>query len=161
MLTTAQLATLKSAIIAHPTAGPIRTAGDSASLLAWCNGPSSTLAWDTAATSGDIFDSLTISSFDNLSAGKRDALRLMMDQRTIDASKASIRTGFADIFAVTGGYTDSGQLAKMVNGALTEFATRAQNVIGGTTPAALGGVSALKRTWSEQVTQDDANKLVN
>jgi hypothetical protein len=160
-LTPAQLATLKAAIIADPTAGPMRTAGDSYSLLEWCNGPSSTLAWSTAATASDIFDSLTISTYDSLSAGKRDALRMVMDRGLVDASKGAIRAGFADIFAVTGGYTDSAQLAKMVNGALTVFATNAQKAIGGTTPAALGGVSALKRTWAQLVTQAEANLLVN
>lgn len=161
MLNTQQLTNLKTAIIADPIAGPFRTAGDSFSLLEWCNGPSATLAWNTTVTASSLFDSLTISSFDNLSAGKREAFRLMLDRGIIDASKASIRTGFSDIFAVTGGYTDSGQLAKMVNGALTVLATNAQKALGGTTPAALGGVTALKRNWSELVTQDEVNKLIN
>ena len=160
-LTAPQLATLKAAIIADPTAGPLRTAGDSASLLAWCNAASASAAWRAVVPASDIFDAITISSYDNLSAGKRDAVNMMLNRGTIDASKVTIRNGFVDIFTVTGAYTDSAQLGKMVNNALVEFATKAQTIIGGTTPAAVGGVTALKRGYVDLVSQDEANRLVN
>ena len=160
-LTAPQFATLKSAIIADPTAGPLRTAGDSASLLAWCNAASATTAWRNVVPAADIFDALTIATFDNLSAGKRDAFKMVLDRGAIDAGKLSIRNGFVDIFTVTGTYTDSAQLGKMVNNALVEFATKAQGIIGGTTPAAVAGVSALKRNYADLVSQDEANRLVN
>lgn len=160
-LTNTQFATLKAAIIADATAAPIRTAGDTAALLAWCNAATTTSAWRQAVSSASLFDSLTISTFDNLSAGRRDALRLMMDQGTVDATKINIRNGLADIFTVGGLYTDAAQLPKMLNGACVEFATKAQALIGGATPAAVGGVTALKRNYVDLVSQAECDRLVN
>lgn len=160
-LTPQQQATLLAAVIANPAANAARLGGDSVTLLAWLNGPSATVAWKPSVTAGAMFDSLTISSFDNLTAGKRDAFRLMLDREVIDATKGSIRSGLADIFTVTGAYTDAQQLAKMLNGACTEFATNSQAAIGGTTPQAVGGVSALKRYTTETCDETDANWLIN
>jgi hypothetical protein len=158
MLSPAQKVALKAAIQAAPAAKTLWDAGDFWSLAAWVNTPTSTKAWRTAAGADDIFNSLTLSTYDNLTAGKRDALRMIMD-RNVDCTKVAIRTAFADIFAVTGAYTDSAQLAKMLNGACVEDATWAEVALGGTTPAAVGGVAALKRNFVGQLSIDELSSL--
>ncbi len=161
MLTNSQYNTLRTAIIADQTANAFRLAQDTASLLAWCNALTATNCWKPSVTGDNLFDNLTISSYDNLSAGKRDAWNMLMNRGSVDATKAAIRNGIKDIFTVTGSYTDAAQLASMLNGACIEFGTKAQIVIGGSTPSAVGGVSALKRNFMDLVTQDEANRLVN
>jgi hypothetical protein len=158
MLDLAQKQILKAAIIAHPSALALWTAGDFATLKEFVNAPTATKAWRVNVSGADLFDNLTIATFDNIVAGKRDALRMMMD-RGIDCTKKSMRDGLADIFAVTGGYTDSAQLAKMLNGACTEFATWAEVALGSTTPAAVGGVTAIKRNVVGALSVDEVSSL--
>lgn len=158
MLDLTQKQTLKAAILANPSALALWTAGDFASLREFVNAPTSTKAWRVNVRGADLFDNLTISTFDNLSAGKRDALRMMMD-RGVDCTKKAMRDGMADIFAVTGSYTDSAQLAKMLNGACTEFATWAEVALGSTTPAAVGGVTAIKRKFVGALSVDEVSNL--
>ena len=158
MLDLAQKQTLKAAILANPSALALWTAGDFASLMSFVNAPTATKAWRVNVSGADLFDNLTISTFDNLTAGKRDALRMMMD-RGIDCTKKAMRDGMADIFAVTGAYTDSAQLAKMLNGACTELATWAEVALGSTTPAAVGGVTAIKRNFVGALSVDEVSSL--
>lgn len=164
MLTETQLATLKAAIIADPTAGPIRTAGDTYSLLEWCNGPSSTLAWRTSVTGSEVYNAHKPVEYIARSAAERQAFDLMAsNDRSHDFTVAAKRNGVADIFS---GATNSTSRTAIFTVA-QEFATRAQLVLGGTT-VSVGGtanmsetVSALKRTWAELVSQDEANRLVS
>lgn len=90
-LTLAQLATLKTAIIADPVAGPLRAAGDSFSLGVWCNNPSTTLAWQSSVAAQVSDEAATYTLFDSIIAGKRDSwgvfsaqslLLLIQDART-------------------------------------------------------------------------------
>jgi len=164
MLTDAQLATLKAAIIADPTAGPIRSAGDTYSLLQWCNGPSSTLAWRTDVTGSEIYNAHKPVEYIARSAAERQAFDLMASgDRSHDFTVAAKRNGVADIFS---GATNSTSRTTIFTVA-QEFATRAQLVLGGTTVSVGGSanmsetVSALKRTWAKLVSQDEANRLVS
>lgn len=159
-MTPAQRDTLLPQLKADPAANAILQAGDTFSLLAWLNQPTATDAWKPAVTGNDLFGKLSIATYDNLTAGKRDAFNLLLNRQTVDATLAPIRNGLADIFAVTGAYTDAAQLGKML-AACIEKATKAQSLLGGTTPAAVGGVQALKRNFSGLADADDANYFVN
>lgn len=159
-----QLATLKAAIIADPTAGPIRTAGDTYSLLEWCNGPSATLAWRTSVAGSEVYNAHKPVEYIARSAAERQAFDLMCcGDRSHDFTVAAKRNGVADIFS---GATNSSSRTAIFTVA-QEYATKAQLVLGGKT-VSVGGtanmsetVSALKRNWSGAVSQDEANRLVS
>lgn len=163
-MTPEQLTTLRAAIIADPTAGPIRASGDTYSLLAWCNGPSSTSAWRTAVGGSEIYNAHKPVEYIARSAAERQAFDLMCcGDRSHDFTVASKRNGVADIFS--GSTNNTSRTA--IFAAAQEFATNAQIALGGTN-ASVGGnanmaetVTALKRNWSGFVTQDDANRLVS
>lgn len=156
-----ELALLKAAVLANQTALAARDAGDVATLLAWLNAPTATSAWKVTVLASELFGSLTINTYDSITAGKRDAFNLLLQYGPVNASKQAIRNGLADIFNVVGAYTDSGQLAKMLNGACVEFASNAQVALGYTTPAPVGGVTAIKRVFSGSCDESTANWLIN
>lgn len=163
-MTPTQLATLKTAIIADPTAGPMRVAGDAYSLLAWCNGPSATLAWRNAVSGSEIYDAHKPVEYIARSAAERSAFDLMADSsRQHDFNVAAKRNGVADIFSGASNSTSRTAIFTVAQ----EFATNAQLILGGSTVSVGGNanmaetVSAFKRNWSGQVTADEASKLVN
>jgi hypothetical protein len=163
-MTPAQLATLKTAIIADPVAGPMRAAGDAYSLLAWCNGPSATLAWRTAVSGTEIYDAHKPVEYIARSNQERGAFDLMCDtNRQHDFTVAAKRNGVADIFS---GATNSTSRTAIFTVA-KEFATNAQLALGGSN-ASVGGtgnmsetVTAFKRNFAGQVTTAEASLLVN
>lgn len=159
MMTKAQLITLKAAVVADPTANALFVAGDTPSLTDYVNAASTTDAWRNSVSSRDLVSALKYATFDSLAAGKRDAFRLMLDFGPVDATQASVRNGLADIFAVTGTYTDSAQLGKVLS-ACVEKATWAQTKFPFTTPATVGGVTAIKRDFTDLVSQDEVAALV-
>jgi hypothetical protein len=163
-MTPAQLATLKASIIADPVAGPIRASGDTYSLLAWCNGPSSTSAWRTSVTGGEIYDAHKPVEYIARSAAERQAFDLMVcGDRVHDFTVSAKRKGVSDIFSgATNNTSRTGIFA-----VAQEMASNAQMVLGGSN-VSVGGdanmsetITAYKRNWSEKVTQDDANRLVS
>ena len=155
MLTDTQLAMLKAAIIADATAGPIRASGDSYSLMAWCNGASSTLAWRSSVPAQESDEAATYTAYDSLAQGKRDSWAIfLMFPRTFYKSK--IRSWITDVW----GNATASSISESILQAGTIYATRAENVFGGTVKAT-GTVSAIQRTWEGQIGMDDAAKLVN
>lgn len=153
-LTTTQIATLKAAVIADPTAGPMRTAGDTFSLLAWCNAPSATLAWKIAATPQTLDEAATYTTFDSLLAGKRDSWRIFLGFNR-DFTRAKVRNWIVDVW----GLAIAASISEAVLQAGSEFATNAQAVFGGTVKTT-GTVSATDRTYSSLITQSEVNQLV-
>jgi hypothetical protein len=98
------------------------------------------------------------------SVAERNAFDLMAgSDRIHDFTVAAKRNGVADIFS---GSTNSSSRTAIFNVA-QEYATNAQLALGGTTVSVGGNanmsetVSAFKRNFSGQVTQEEANKLVN
>lgn len=163
-MTPSQLATLKTAVIADPVAGPLRAAGDAFSLLAWCNGPSGTLAWRTAVSGSEIYDAHKPVEYIARSAAERSAFdQMAIPERSHDFNVAAKRNGVADIFS---GATNSTSRTAIFSVA-QEPATNAQLALGGSTVSVGGNanmsetVSAFKRTWSGQVTADEASRLVS
>ena len=163
-LSTAQLATLKAAIIADPTAGPIRLLGDTSSLATWCNGASATAAWRINVTGGDVYDAHKPVEYIARSAAERSAFDLMVQTgRSHDFTVAAKRNGVADIYSgVTNNTSRTGIFA-----AAQEFASNAQVALGGST-VSVGGtanmaetVSGFKRNFTGQVSPSEVNLLVN
>lgn len=154
-MTPAQLATLKAAIIADPTAGPIRTAGDTYSLGVWCNGASSTLAWRSNVGPQESDEAATYTLFDSLVAGKRDSWNIFL-RYTRDFSKAKIRNWIVDVW----GLAIASSVAESILQAGTAFATNAQAVLGGQSRTT-GTVTALVRNFDGVVTVAELSLLVN
>jgi hypothetical protein len=154
-LTTAQLATLKTAVIADPVAGPIRLAGDTFGLLAWCNAPKAGVtAWRTQVQPQELDEAASYATFDSLVAGKRDSWRiLIMFPR--DMSRVKVRNWVVDVW----GAATAASISEAVLLVGTELATNAQAVFGGPS-ATTGTVTALRRAYAEAITQDEVNKLV-
>lgn len=160
-----ELNTLKAAVIANPTAAAARMAGDVETLLAWLNAPSATLAWRPIVNYQNMVDSLNYATFDSITAGKRDAFKIMLDAARAGlldgATKPKARKGVADIFNVTGAYTDSAQALQMLNGAFVEFASNAQLALGYTTPPTVATLTAIKRSFTGTCDESTANWLIN
>ena len=162
-MTPAQLTTLKAAIIADATAGPMRLIGDTASLLGWCNGPSATSAWRIRVSGSEVYDAHKPVDYIARSVGERSAFDLMAEPgRVHDFGVAAKRNGVADIFS---GATNNNSRT-LIFAVAKEFATNAQMTIGGAN-VSTGGTAgmaetetAFKRTCTDLVTQTEANMLV-
>lgn len=176
-LTLAQLATLKAAIIADPTANAIRVLGDSFSLGLWCNGASATVVWRTS-TSGDAIrnaivwanltpamapDATTLWTNRALSAQtKQISLQSMVQgQSQIGTGVAGIRAGFQDCLTALPTKADgtnqgAGWLA--VQAVMQRPATRAEALFStGTGTAASPGDLVFEGT----ISQTELNQLVS
>lgn len=154
-LTSSQLQTVKTAVIANPTAAAALTAGDTVSLLAWLNGASATLAWRALVPAQDSDEAATYTSFDSLVAGKRESWRIFL-MFTRDFGKAKVRNWIVDVW----GAATASSVAESVLQAGTELATNGQFALGGTSPTT-GTVAALRRSFAGLCDQSDANWLVN
>lgn len=155
MLNSTQRNTLLTAIKADSAANQARLAGDTITLLAWCNGSAGSLAWRTNVQPQESDEAANYSSYDTLSAGKRDSWSIFLGfARNFGRNK--VRAWVTDVW----GNATATSVAESILQAGTEAATRAQVALGGTTKST-GTVSALDRGFTGQVDQDDANWLVN
>lgn len=155
-LKTAQLATLKAAIQADSTANAALVAGDTVTLLAWCNGAKTpaALAWRVAVPPDDSDEAPSYSAFDTIAAGKRDSWGFFL-QRSRNFSKNKVRSWVTDVW----GAATAASNAESILQAGTEPLTNAQSALGGSTKTT-GTVAALDRTYASQVDQEDVNALV-
>lgn len=106
-------------------------------LAVWCNGETASDAWAVSVSSKDLFEAIDVTKFDNLTAGKRDAWRMLLDFAPQDFSRTKARKATLDVW----GATDSVAVLQ----ACTRKATRAETYFGGT-PATTNTVTALKLT---------------
>lgn len=158
-LSLSQKTTLKAAILADAPALALWNAGDFYSLTNYVNAPTEQDAWREDIPAADLFDQLKIASFDSLVAGKRDAFRLLLQFAPVNAAKAAIRKGIEDIFTTVGSsYSDAGQMGKML-GACIEKARWAEVALGFNTPAAVGGITAIKRNVVGTLTPAEVSSL--
>jgi len=168
-LTNSQFNILKAAIIADPVAGPLRTAGDAYSLLAWCNAPSAVSAWRPAVTADEIYAAHKINDYIARSGTDATAERMAFDSMTRvgrihNFTISAVRAGVANIFSSTGGAANSSRTA--IFAAAQEFATNAQAAIGGTQQSVgntsqMGEtVTALKRSFGDLVRDSEVNRLI-
>jgi hypothetical protein len=151
-LTTNQLQAIKAAILADPALAAISSgpATDYNGIAIALNTPSATRAWRTSVPAGDSDDAPDMSTFDALSAGKRDSWALFIGQASRDFARNKVRKWVTDIW----GNATAASNAEAILLAGTELATRAEVVIGGNTKTT-GTVSGLDRSWIGQLSIND------
>lgn len=103
MLTDAQKATLATYLRAsvNPTLAPLVTARNDVGIAAWLNTATATDAWQPSVTRAMHFEATDVAKYDNLTAGKRDAWRLMQDNAPLDLSRNKLRKATLDVWGVT------------------------------------------------------------
>jgi hypothetical protein len=181
-LSQAQLATLKAAVLADPTANGYRLAGDAYSLKAWCNSPGTVSVWRTEAPVSAILDSINLAAYTPndvadttviytnralLAQTKQMNLQLMLQGRDrLDASKANVRaslrdaviqlpTGVAGALVSAGGASGATTLAACVR-----LATHAEGAFAAAVQTT-GATAAQILTFEGAVDDGDASWLVN
>lgn len=154
MLSPAQIVTLRAAVIADGTAGPLQHAGNLAGLLAWCNAASGTLAWVTAVPVADTEEAPLYTTYDSLAQGKRDSWLVFL-RNARDFSKAKVRNWIVDVW----GNATAGSNSESVLLAGTVQATNAEVKFGGPTRTT-GTVSAIARSWSGMVSEFECKQLI-
>jgi len=154
MLTTTQLATLKAAINAetNATLAGYRANGQTTMIADWYNVASNTDAWNSRVEQSTLFDATDIAKFDNITAGKRDAWRMLMDFAPCDFTRAKVRKGVQDIW----GDTDS---VAVLQAGLRK-ATKAEVALGGTS-VTTNTVTGLKLNWEGMLSGDDVASVLS
>lgn len=123
-------------------------------MTAWVNGDSAADAWHNNCGKRELFEATNVTKFDSLTAGKRDAWKLMLDNSPIDMTRAPMRKAVIDVWGVT----DS---AAVLTGCLHK-ATRGELYLGGTTVATSNPtVSALKLNYSGTISIDEVSRSLN
>lgn len=176
-MTPAQLSTLKTAIIAHPVAGPMRAAGDTVSLLAWCNGDSATVVWRSLTSADAIGNAVIWAAMtpamppDGTALWTNRALyaqakqislqTLLQGRQTVATGVAGIRNGLEDCLTQLPTSLDGSNRAagwSSVRLVMQRFATNAEDVFDSGAGTA---VAPSDLGWEGQVSQAEANLLVN
>jgi hypothetical protein len=154
MLTNAQKTALATALRAEtdPSVVAALAIRDDVALTAWCNAASATDAWKFAALRRDLFEATNVAKFDNLTAGKRDAWKLMMDNSPVDFTRQPMRNSVVDVW----GAAD----AVAVLQACTEKATHAEAYLGGTSRTT-NTVVAISRSFSGAVSLTEVSQALN
>lgn len=154
MLTNTQKTTLAAALRAETNQGVIDAVAISniTFLVEWCNGESATDAWNTAVSGSKLFEDTDVTKFDGLTAGKRDAWRLMLDFSPIDMSRAKNRRTVQDVW----GNTDSVPILQDMR----RKATRGEAYLGGSS-ATTNTVTALKLNYVGSLSIDDIATALN
>lgn len=163
-MTPQQLTTLKAHILASTDPAVVAARGNGADigrndteLARLYNLPASptTAAWLREASARQIFEATNVNLYDNVAAGKRDAWRMLMDFAPVDFGRNARRNTVVDVWSAQ----TANQRNAVLNG-LTEPATVAQVVLGGTNDTA-EGVTALTRNFWGQVTIADIGAAMN
>lgn len=121
-------------------------------ITAWLNEASNQDAWITNAAGNALFENTNITKFDNLTAGKRDAWRLMLDFAPIDFARVKFRNVVADVW----GPADSVAVLQ----ACTRKATRAENFLGGVIEPT-NTVAALDLSWAGTLGVNEVSRALN
>jgi hypothetical protein len=147
MLTDTQLQQLVTALRASGDTTVIAALaiGNVDALAAWCNAPSSTLAWRNAMTGQEVDEITPWTAFDGLSAGRRDSWRQFLTFPR-DFGRPRIRQWVTDVW----GAATASSSSEAILQAGRESATNAQALLGGTTRTT-GTVSALNRAYAGEV----------
>ena len=121
-------------------------------LTAWCNAASAQDCWATAMTDKLLFEATDVTKFDGLTAGKRDAWRLMLDFAPVDFTRNKVRKAVTD----TWGNADSVAVLQ----ACVRKATNGEKYFGGTS-ATENTVTAWKLNWTGYIAIDDVSNALN
>lgn len=161
-LNTSQLQTLAQHIRANtaPAVVAALSIRDDQSIRDWYNGASTTDVWSQARSGQDLFDATPITNFDGLSAGKRDAWRLMIERADVmpaDFGRPRNRNAVIDIWPAA--------QATSILQACTRKATRAELVFGGASETATvtGGtnVTAMDLAVEGELTLNEVSAALN
>lgn len=155
-LTDAQKATLAAGLMAEtdPVMVGWRNVRNDVFLFEWVNTETATDAWHNACAKREFFEATNVSKFDNLTAGKRDAWKLMLDNAPIDMTRAAMRKAIIDVW----GTTDS---AVVLQSCLKK-ATRGELYLGSTTVATSAPVvSALKLNFQGTISIQEVSDALN
>lgn len=157
MLTPAQLQTLKTAILAETDPSVVQwrapATRDDRSLADWYNAASTTAAWGTAVAVESVDDAVDYSTYDTLSAGKRDSWALFI-ARPRDFARNKTRKWTEDVFGAS-----SANAVAVLQAAIVK-ARRIEVVFGGNTKTS-SGLSALDRSYVGTVGLEDISKALN
>lgn len=101
MLTTEQMQTLKSAILADPTQANNVTIQDYSAIADWLNSASTYIVWRTEIPVAEYRDALVWTEVDGLTAGKARIWEWVTGLMTLplQAAKIAVRQGLADCWA--------------------------------------------------------------
>ncbi|MFO1404655.1 MAG: hypothetical protein U1E96_08740 [Azonexus sp.] len=154
-MTAVQRVTFAAAVAAETDAGLVacRSVRNDVCIQAFYNTATTTKAWRESMPAKDVFEAMNITNFDAVTAGKRDAWRLLLDFAPLDFSRSKIRKAVSDVWAVA---ADRDALLN----AATENASRFELVFGGTS-ATEGSVTALKRSVLGPVSLDEVSMSLN
>jgi hypothetical protein len=153
-LTTTQETTLANALKAETKADVVDAMAirNDVALTNWCNAASTSDAWNNSMSGSDLFQASDVTKFDGLTAGKRDAWRMMLDFAPIDCAKNANRKALQDVW----GNTDSVAVLQ----SCTRKATNAEKYLGGTS-ATTNTVAALKLDFVGQLAIYDVSMALN
>lgn len=153
-LTTTQQQTLAAALRAEtdPTAAAALAIRNDVALTEWCNAASAQDAWNPALTSRLLFEATDVAKFDNLTAGKRDAWRMMLDFAPIDFARNKMRKAVVDVW----GAADSVSVLQ----ACVRKATNGEKYLGGAS-ATENTVTAWKLNVSGTFAINDISDALN
>lgn len=148
MLTDAQMTTLATHIRAStdPAVVAALAIRNDVLLAELYNAATATDAWRSTMAAADLFDATDVTKFDGLSAGKREAWRLMLDFAPVDMSKVKTRKAAQDVW----GNTDSIPVLE----ACRRKATQAEVALGGESKTT-NTVTALKLEWEGTLSYTD------
>ena len=149
-----QMQTLASALRAETNVNVVAAMSvrNDVFLTQWCNTAGSSDAWNPAMDSKSLFEASDITKFDNLTAGKRDAWRVMLDFAPIDFSRNKMQKAAKDIWGVA----DSVAVLQ----ACVRKATNGEAYLGGTS-ATENTVTALKLSVPGNLSLDDISNSLN
>lgn len=154
MLTDNQLQTLAAGIRAETNQACVDALAirNDVAMSEWVNGASAQDAWNPAMTGKLLFEASNIGKFDNLTAGKRDAWRMMLEFAPIDFARNKMRKAVTD----TWGATDSIAVLQ----ACTRKATNGEKYLGGT-EATENTVTAWKLNVSGNIAMNEISTALN
>lgn len=155
-LSNARLTLVKNYIFASidPAVVSARTAEtrNDGFLRDWLNSPSNITAWAESVNAKTLFESMDISKFDGLTAGKREAWRMMLDFAPLDFGVVKNRKAITDQW----GNVDSIPILQ----AVTRFATNFEVAISGN-DATTNTVTAKKLTLTGPISLDDVSNALD
>ena len=153
-LTAAQETTLAAHIRASQDAAVIAALAirNDVELARLYNLASNTDAWRVAMSGRDLFEATDVTKFDGLTAGKRDAWRLLLNFAPVDMTRQKNRKAAQDAW----GNTDSVTVLQ----ACTRKATVGEAALGGNS-ATTNTVAALKLNWEGTLSTDDVSYALN
>ena len=158
-LTPAQIQTLKAAILAETNATfvALRTSGATGAMAEWYNVAINPVqkAWITNQPPQDSDDAPDYSTFDSISAGKRESWGFFLAYPR-DFTRNKVRKWVTDVW----GNATAASNAEAILQAATRNATRGEVVFGGTTRTT-GTVSALQLDRVGTLSNEDVVLAVN